>query len=486
MKMIFYSDCSLSKCLLAVVATLTITLSSCESYLDGTQLPANTIAAADVYSNDNMVSTVVTGIYLNMNGSGPFTGSASGNIGYTMGLYTDELKSLLAGNFADVFYKNAVQSGQSGNWSDLYKKLFTVNTAIDGINTSKGNLAYKDQWLGECYFLRAYFYYYLVNIYGPVPLALTNDYTINNRLSRAPEADVYKQIIADLKMAQSLLSDEYKNGYGTTTPNRFRPNKAVATAMLARAYLYAKDWANAEAQATTLIGNTNYEMPAPDQVFLANSKETIWALATSSPKITNEYGFYNNGMPATIAPPQTPASSSVFAALSNTLLNAFEAGDLRFTNWTRSSTVIATSTSPATTYYFPAKYKSAAPNAEYQVLLRLSEQYLIRAEARAMQNKSNAIEDLNAVRLRAGLQALPGGTQAALLAAIARERQTELFTECGHRFFDLKRTGAIDAVMAVVAPIKLTTWKSYMAYWPIPPNDLLQNPNLTPNPGYLQ
>ncbi|HEY8956323.1 RagB/SusD family nutrient uptake outer membrane protein [Chitinophaga sp.] len=486
MKMTFYSDCSLSKCLLAVAATLTITLSSCESYLDGTQLPANTIAAADVYSNDNMVSTVVTGIYLNMNGSGPFTGSASGNIGYTMGLYTDELKNLLSGNFADVFYKNAVQSGQSGNWSDLYKKLFTVNTAIDGINTSKGNLAYKDQWLGECYFLRAYFYYYLVNIYGPVPLALTNDYTINNRLSRAPEADVYKQIIADLKMAQSLLSDEYKNGYGATTPNRFRPNKAVATAMLARAYLYAKDWANAEAQATALIGNTNYEMPAPDQVFLANSKETIWALATSSPKITNEYGFYNNGMPATITPPQTPASSSVFAALSSTLLNAFEAGDLRFTNWTRSSTVVATSTSPATTYYFPAKYKSAAPNAEYQVLLRLSEQYLIRAEARAMQNKSNAIEDLNVVRLRAGLQGVSGGTQAALLAAIARERQMELFTECGHRFFDLKRTSAIDAVMAVVAPIKLTTWKSYMAYWPIPPNDLLQNPNLTPNPGYLQ
>lgn len=486
MKMIFHTDHSLPKRLLAVATMLTITLSSCESYLDGTQLPANTIAAADVYSNDNMVSTVVTGIYLTMNNSGPLSGSASGNIGYTMGLYTDELKSLLSGNFADVFYKNAVQSGQSGNWSDLYKKLFTVNTAIDGISTSKGNLVYKDQWLGECYFLRAYFYYYLVNIYGPVPLALTNNYAVNNRLSRAPETDVYKQIIADLKMAQSLLSDEYKNGYGITTTNRFRPNKAVATALLARVYLYAKDWPNAEAQASALISNTNYEILAPDQVFLANSKETIWALATNSPKITGEYGFYNNGMPATITPPQTPASSSVFVALSSVLLNTFEAGDLRFTNWTRSSTVAATSTSAATTYYFPAKYKSAAPNAEYQVLLRLSEQYLIRAEARAMQNKSNAVEDVNVIRLRAGLQALPGGNQSALLAAIARERQTELFTECGHRFFDLKRTGAIDAVMTAVAPVKSTTWKSYMAYWPIPPADLLQNPNLTPNPGYLQ
>lgn len=486
MKMIFPVNYSFSKHLLAITASLSIALTSCEKYLDGTQLPANTIAAVDVYSTDNMASTVVTGIYLTMNNTGPFTGSANANIGYTMGLYTDELSSLLTGNFADVFYKNAIQSGQSGNWTDLYKKLFTVNTAIQGINASKGNLVYKNQWLGECYFLRAYFYYYLVNIYGPVPLALTNDYTVNNRLFRVPEADVYQQIIADLKMAQSLLDNEYKNGYGVTTTNRFRPNKAVATAMLARVYLYAKDWANAEAQAGELISNTNYAMLPINQVFLANSRETIWALATNSPKFTNEYAFYNNGMPETIVPPQSPASSSVFVKLSNLLKDTFEPGDARFTNWVRTSTVAASSTAPTTVYYFPAKYKSASTNAEYQVLLRLSEQYLIRAEARAMQNKSNAMEDLNVVRLRAGLGALPAGTQASLLKAIAKERQTELFTECGHRFFDLKRTGAIDAVMATVAPTKPTTWMSYMSYWPIPPADLLQNPNLTPNPGYLQ
>lgn len=478
MKKIF----SFSKYLLAI----TLSLSSCESYLDGTQLPANTIAAVDVYASDNTVSTVVTGVYLTMNTSGPFQGSASGNIGYTMGLYTDELRSLLSGNFADVFYKNAIQSGQNGNWPDLYKKLFTINTAIEGISTSKGNLVNKDQWLGECYFLRAYFYYYLVNIYGAVPLALTNDYTTNNKLSRAPEADVYKQIIADLKLAQSLLSNEYKNGYGITTNNRFRPNKAVATAMLARAYLYAKDWANAEAQATEVISNTNYDIIPLNQVFLANSKETIWALATNSAKATNEYAFYNNGMPATITPPQTPGSSSVFVALSTILLNTFEAGDERLNNWVRTSTVAASGTNPAIVYRFPAKFRSSATNAEYQVMLRLAEQYLIRAEARAMQNKTNAVDDLNVVRLRAGLQGLPAGTQATLLTAINKERQTELFTECGHRFFDLKRTGTIDAAMATVAPTKPTTWQGYMAYWPLPPGDLLQNPNLAPNPGYIQ
>lgn len=475
-----------SKYLLTIAASLSITLGGCEKYLDGTQLPANTIAAVDVYSNDNMVSTVVTGVYLTMNNIGGFAGSSSGNIGYTMGLYTDELRSILSGNFADVFYKNAIQSAQSGHWTDMYQKLFTINTAIEGISTSKGNLAYKDQWLGECYFLRAFFYYYLVNIYGPVPLALTNNYIVNNRLSRAPEADVYQQIIADLKMARSLLSNEYKNGYGANTNNRFRPNKAAATALLARAYLYAKDWKNAEAEATTLINDQNYQMIPLNQVFLANSKETIWALATNSPKTAYEYSFYNNGMPATITPPQGPNSFGVYVALSNHLINAFESGDGRFSNWVRTSTVSASGTNPATVYYFPGKFKSSATNAEYQVPLRLAEQYLIRAEARAMQDKAEAIDDVNAVRLRAGLQELQAGPRATVLAAVAKERQTELFTEYGHRFFDLKRTGTIDAVMNTVAPTKPATWKSYMANWPIPPNDLLQNPNLTPNPGYLQ
>jgi hypothetical protein len=465
-----------------LILVMCLSFSSCEKYLDGTQLPANTIAATDVYGQDNTVATVVTGLYLSMNNSGPFTGSSSGNIGYTMGLYTDELKSVVSGNFADVFYKNAIQSGQSANWADLYRKLFVVNTAIDGIQTSKGNLLYKDQWLGECYFLRAFYYYYLVNIYGDVPLALTNDYEINNRLSRAPQTQVYQQIIADLKQAQSLLSDDYRNGFGLTTTNRLRPNKAVATAFLARIYLYTKDWANAEAAATSLITNTNYQLLPLAQVFLANSKETIWSLSFNNAKATNEYSFYNNGMPAVITSP--PSSLLVFVSMNSLLLNAFEPGDGRLSSWVRTSTLA----NPATVYYFPNKYRSAVNNAEYEVLFRLGEQYLIRAEARAMQNKTNAVDDINAIRSRAGgLTAIPStAPQSTLLAAIAKERQTELFTECGHRFFDLKRTGTITAVMGAVAPTKGTVWASYMAYWPIPPADLVQNPNLTPNLGYLQ
>ena len=464
---------------------LAFTLNGCEKYLNDTQLPATKIAAADVYNSDNTVSTVVTGVFLGMNTSGPFNGGAGTHIAYTSGLFTDELRNLAPGNFGDAFYKNAVQTGQSPFWSALYSKIFVVNTAIEGITSSKGNLAFKEQWLGECYYLRAYFYHLLVNYYGDVPLALTNDYVVNNKLARAPQAEVEQQIIADLKLAQSLLSTDYKNGYGLTTTNRVRPNKAAATALLARMYLYTKDWVAAEAASTALIADANYALLPLAQVFNANSKETILSLATQSARVSSEYAFFNNGMPAVINPPQGPSNFNIYAAMSNQLLSAFEAGDGRLTNWVRTVTVAST---VPTLYYFPNKYKSAVVNGEYEMLFRLGEQYLIRAEARAMQNKGTAADDLNAIRTRAGgLNPIaPNGAQATLLTAIAKERQTELFTECGHRFFDLKRTGTIDAVMSVVSPAKGGSWASYMANFPIPTNDLIQDPNLTPNPGYIQ
>ncbi|WP_341835502.1 RagB/SusD family nutrient uptake outer membrane protein [Chitinophaga pollutisoli] len=463
-----------------------IAFTGCDKYLDGTQLPSGTIEAGDVYINDNMASTVVTGMFISISQNAGFGGGSGSNLGYVLGLYADELRSTLSGNFADIIFKNAITHSNSGYWSGYYGMLFTANAAIRGINNSTGNLVFKNQWLGEAYFLRALYHFYLVNMYGPVPIVLTPDYTVNNRLSRSPVADVYKQIIADLKLAQSMLPEDYTNGYGAATSSRVRPNKGAATALLARAYLYSGDWENAEIQATEVIGNNRYDTVALSNVFLANSKETIWAVAQRAPARAYEYGFYNGGMPATITPPQGPNSFSVFASASENLVHDFEPGDQRFTEWLRMTTILASGTNPAREVYFPAKYKSPANNVEYQVPLRLAEQYLIRAEARAMQNKGNAAGDLNVIRKRAGLAAVQPGNQTALLAAIAKEKRIELFAEYGHRFFDLKRTGKLDEVMKLVAPTKPATWESFMANWPIPPNDILSNPNLTPNPGYAQ
>ena len=118
-------------------------------------------------------------------------------------------------------------------------------------------------------------------------------------------------------------------------------------------------------------------------------------------------------------------------------------------------------------------------------MFRLAEQYLIRAEARAQQNNiSGAQADLNAIRTRAGLANVTATTQTGLVTAIYHERQIELFTEFGHRWFDLKRTGQLDAVMGIAAPQKGGTWASYKALIPIPASEISINPHLTQNPGY--
>ena len=113
---------------------------------------------------------------------------------------------------------------------------------------------------------------------------------------------------------------------------------------------------------------------------------------------------------------------------------------------------------------------------------------MIRAEARAqIGNISGAQSDLNTVRNRAGLADTPAGDQASLLAAILDERRHELFSEWGHRWFDLKRTGKIDEVMSLVTPIKsggVTTWHSYQQLYPLPLSELQRAPNLVQNSGY--
>jgi len=111
----------------------------------------------------------------------------------------------------------------------------------------------------------------------------------------------------------------------------------------------------------------------------------------------------------------------------------------------------------------------------------MSEQYLIRAEARARQGElSNALSDLNVVRNLAGLPNATATTSAAIVAAVLQERQWELFTEYGHRFFDLKRTATLNSVLSSV---KLG-WNSTDQLWPLPEAELLVNPNLTQNQGY--
>jgi hypothetical protein len=106
--------------------------------------------------------------------------------------------------------------------------------------------------------------------------------------------------------------------------------------------------------------------------------------------------------------------------------------------------------------YFPTKYKNdqISPITEYSMVMRLAEQYLIRAEARAEQSNitgaNSATSDVNAIRARAGIAGTTATTQNDMLQAIADERLRELFTEWGHRWLDLKRTGRALTVLSAL------------------------------------
>lgn len=122
---------------------------------------------------------------------------------------------------------------------------------------------------------------------------------------------------------------------------------------------------------------------------------------------------------------------------------------------------------------------------QYLVVLRLTEQYLVRAEARAQLGKQEeAMTDLNLVRSRAGLEPINTNSRPKLVTAIFKERQTEFFAEWGHRWLDLKRSKNVNAVMATAGPQKGGVWKAYKQWYPLLASDLVLNPNLKQNEGY--
>lgn len=469
----------------------------CKKFVDVSP-PATSITGSSVYNSNATASAVLTGIYTMM--STPNIAIAGDISSLTMyaGLSADEfaIASKLLTNLRLVaYYHNSLSAAQgygSEYWNILYPYIFACNAAIEGLNSSVGlTPSVKQHLIGEAKFLRAYYYFYLVNLYGDLPLVLSSDYTANASMGRSPSSKVYAQIIDDLHDAGNLLSPVYVDA-STINPSfdRVRPTSWAAIGMLARSYLYSGNWQGADSASSVLIGNDLFGLSALDTVFLRSSvdgvtvvnKEAIWQLQPVSSSPANTFdGLYFN-MPAT--GPGTGANFGVY--LGDSLVNSFENGDNRKTHWVGNVTISST----GTTYYYPSKYKVNSTSAGLQVtehlmLLRLGEQYLIRAEARAQEgNLLGAQEDLNAIRTRAGLPPTNASTQTELLAAIRHERQVELFAELGHRWFDLKRTGAIDGVMQTATSAKGGTWNNLAQLYPILNSDIQLDPNLKQNPGY--
>ena len=434
--------------------------------------PINTVTTRETFSTVGKANSAIIGMYYNMSyGDGNYT-YASGALTINGGMSADELNIF---GYTSNFQDNILQSNDdeilNRFWTPIYKNIYLANAAIEGLTASTLPESAKKPLQGEALFLRAFNYFYLVNLFGDVPLTTSSSWSATATAKRTPAVQVYQQIVSDLKDAQQLLPSDYPTADGQRT----RANKSAATALLARVYLYTSQWQDAETQATAVIdNNTTYSLLADlNEVFLKNSNEAILQLQNST---LDNFLFATQEGNMFIP---IDAISPPYFYLTDQLLGAFEPDDKRRYAW-------VDSTDFSGFYYYPYKYKVRATTAdaitEYYTVLRLAEQYLIRAEARARNNKvTDAIADLNLIRERAGLADLSGSLdQTGVLAAVNQERRIELFAEWGHRWLDLKRTGQADVVLSPVKPQWLPTAKLY----PLPLSELQTDPNLTQNQGY--
>ncbi|MVT11869.1 RagB/SusD family nutrient uptake outer membrane protein [Chitinophaga tropicalis] len=467
------------KLLISLLGILTV---SCNKLVE-VKPPIVGTSSSVVYQNDASAIAVVNGIYTQMFQQGINTGITS--LSLCAGLSSDEL--VVYNNVNDPvltsFYTNTLTptlTGAFDYWSSIYSnQIFTINSVIEGLNSSISlTPAVKKQLLGEVKFLRAFCFFYLTNLYGDIPLVLTSDYTLNSKIGRSIQTEVYKQIVSDLKEAEILLNENYLNStLLSASDERVAPNKYAATSLLARVYLFIGEWQQAESHASQVISNQAlYDTVPLQDVFLINNRESIWQLQSVSNTVTNTSDALLFILPST-----GPNSFPNTVYLSDSLAYSFEAGDNRRANWIDSVIV------DNITYFYPTKYKSnilQSPPQERTSILRLSEQYLIRSEARIrLGDITGGLSDLNIIRVRAGLSPILNASNETALSLVLRERRLELFLEWGHRWFDLKRTLNADNVLSKT---KAPNWQSTDQLYPIPASELNRNSTLVghQNPGY--
>ncbi len=436
----------------------------CEDFLE-TEDPTGQISPENVYENETTATAAVTTMYAKLRDEVLLTGNTAG-LGIQMGLYADELDyyGAPAQSFDFIFQHQILASDVSISkiWNSSYNLIYLTNAAIEGLETSETlSDKTKNQLLGEAQFIRALTYFYLINLFGDVPYCTTTNYETNRKATRLSVNIIYTNIVQDLNDAKTKLGDTY------TSSERVRANKWVASALLARVYLYMEQWENAENESSLLIDNTSlYTLETNlKNEFLKTSLSAILQLKTKvagfSPAEANTFTFVTGPPP--------------IVAMNKDLSAKMENGDLRRLHW------VGQVSSGSRTWFYSDKYKQGI-SSQYSTIFRLAEQFLIRAEARVQIGKlSGGKQDINTIRLRAGLPNTPANTIDELLKAIIKERQFELFAEYGHRWFDLRRWGIAEDVLNLVKP----GWKQTDIRLPLPETELSMNPNLNPqNPGY--
>lgn len=345
------------------------------------------------------------------------------------------------------------------SWNAIYAAINAANQVIDKVavleNISETN---KKRITGEALFLRALAHFDLARTWGNVPVILNATQTAGDfiGIKQSTQSEVYQQVVKDLEQALELLPSTLSRTYATT---------ASANALLARVSLYRGDWDAAEKYATYLIEDTNYELIDYPSFFQEKeSKESILELRYTSSDSNTHWHYW-------FSPDEGGRHEWQPAIALVELLNDPEIGG------TRKSLVKDASTANSPNYFVGLLYhRTNGDDPAY--LFRISEQYLIRAEARAKKANpvlADVLADLNAVKARAQARLSTAISIEQALWDIERERRVEFAFE-PHRWYDLVRTERAGEVLGVTNTNK---W-----IFPLPYNDLQADKDLTQNQGY--
>jgi hypothetical protein len=418
--------------------------------------PYNSIPASEAFKNAADLERGILGAYSSLQSLSYY--------GRTYGIFADLAADNLVhpDNATAVAYaevdNNAIlpeNTSVDGIWTSIYDGINVANNVIskvDGIPDLTDNE--KNEALGELYFLRALHHFNLLNYFGAIPLKTIPTSGIANVNVARDEVDVvYGQMISDLVFASVHLP---------ATGDKIRASGLAADALLARVYLYKKDYSNASAYANKVISSGSFSLlDSYAGIFESEGNgESIFEIDFTALD-RNRIAEYNFPLAENGRGEVAPATD---------LVGSYEANDERF-----EATYAYSGTTP-----YVIKYDDLATGADNVIVLRLAEMYLIRAEANAQLggDMGSIKSDINQIRNRAGLSNVNAPTYEAILLALEEERRLEFAFE-GHRWFDLIRTGRAVDVLQTVNNVNQTLF-------PVPLSEILTNtnPGMYQNPGY--
>ncbi len=368
---------------------------------------------------------------------------------------------------------NVTDGDVAGLWNASYSVILRANNIINSTVAANANV---NQYKGEAYAIRALAYYNLVRFFGTpytqdptalgVPLVTT--YNADLKPGRAKVSEVYALINADLTQAYTLM---------TKFTNSSQFSKYAAKALQAKVYNTMGDKTNAKTAALDVITNSGFT------AVTAAAHAGYWAgvsYRTDKVETLFELSFdavANNAFDA-LAYIYLQSGNYGDMLCSDDLYATFAANDAR-------KALYATGTRGGLASVFVNKYSSFSGDHSDTKVIRMSEMYLIAAEASYPANEADAIKYVNEVTSRRGAAAI-ASTGAALLEDIITERRKELAFE-GERYHDLQRLKR-DVVRSTNYPAAARTiaFSNFRRIMPIPQGELDANPTIKTqqNPGW--